>query len=152
MSRTILFLDFDGVLHPAGGTSAAGRFARLPLLEALLLEPAFLHVEIVVSSTWREAIPLARLRGLFPETLRGRVVDCTPQLDDADVEHPRYREIRAWLNRNPGIAAWAALDDSIAQFPDDKRERAVFTDPTTGLDDAAIAALRALLSADRGPR
>ena len=60
----------------------------------------------------------------------------------------------ATLNESGGqhTTAWAALDDSIAQFPDDKRERAVFTDPTTGLDDAAIAALRALLSADRGPR
>lgn len=149
MNRTILFLDFDGVLHPAGGVAPASRFSRLPLLEALLVEPEFAHVEIVVSSTWREAIPLARLRGLFPETLRGRVVDCTPQLDDPDVEHPRYREIRAWLNRNPGVAAWAALDDSIAQFPDDRRERAVFTDPATGLDAGAIVALRALLARSR---
>ena len=73
----------------------------------------------------------------------------TPQLDDPDVEHPRYHEIRAWLNRNPGIAAWAALDDSIAQFPEDKRERAVFTDPATGLDADAISALRALLAQAR---
>lgn len=149
MARTILFLDFDGVLHPAGGISPARRFERLPLLEALLFEPDCAHVEIVISSTWREAMPLARLRGLFPESLRGRVVDGTPQLDDPDVEHPRYREIRAWLNRNPGIAAWAALDDSIAQFPEDKRERAVFTDPATGLDAGAISALRALLAQAR---
>ena len=146
MSRTILFLDFDGVLHPAGGVSTAGRFAKLPLLEALLVEPAFAHVEIVISSTWREAYPLARLRGLFPDTLRARVVDCTPQLDDPDVEHPRYREIRAWLNRNPGVAAWAALDDSIAQFPADKRERAVFTDPMRGLQEPDLDALRRLLA------
>jgi hypothetical protein len=43
----ILFLDFDGVLHPKGG--GGPRCTKMALLEALLREPVATHVEIVVS-------------------------------------------------------------------------------------------------------
>jgi len=54
-SQFVLFLDFDGVLHPQGGGAAGPRFSQLPLLEAWLREPDHARVGIVISSTWREA-------------------------------------------------------------------------------------------------
>jgi len=145
-TNTVLFLDFDGVLHPKGGVSATGRFSRLPFLEALLVEPAMADVEIVIASTWREAYSLPQLRGLFPAALQGRILDVTPQLDDTDSNYLRYREIRAWLNRHPKVERWAVLDDAEDEFPPDKRERAVCTDPRVGLTKDGVIALRRLLA------
>lgn len=145
-SKTILFLDFDGVLHPKGVASDFGCFSRLPLLDALLLEAGLTHVEVVITSTWREAYSLPKLRGFFPVTLQSRVVDVTPQLDDTDSEYQRYREIRAWLNRHPEVEGWAELDDAKDEFPPHKGERAVFTDPHVGLTEDGVIALRRLLT------
>jgi hypothetical protein len=46
----ILFLDFDGVLHPAPQPGQGGeeRFISLPLLEKVLR--ALPHVDVVISS------------------------------------------------------------------------------------------------------
>jgi len=62
--RKIIFLDFDGVLHPDG----VGLFSRLPLLESFLSRMP--EAEIVVSSTWREDHTLDELRQFVftPET------------------------------------------------------------------------------------
>ena len=53
----ILFLDFDGVLHPEGEDhifKGGVDFCFLPRLEALLRE--FPQVKIVISSSWREQL------------------------------------------------------------------------------------------------
>jgi hypothetical protein len=140
----VLFLDFDGVLHPVGG--GVKQFTRLPLLEAFLREPAFADASVVVSSTWRELHSLKKLQAFFSEDLRARVVGVTPVPDEYDSEHERYEEIRAWLEANPGVAAWAALDDGVDGFPAHHRKRVVFTDPALGLQDADIEALKRLLA------
>jgi hypothetical protein len=139
----ILFLDFDGVLHPKGTTGA--KLVHRPLLEAFLREPVCGDVGVVISSTWREAIPLEKLRRLFSADIQPRIVGCTPVLEDTDVDYPRYTEIRAWLNGNPQVKRWAALDDSADEFPDSARMHAVFTDPGVGLDASLIDVLRAVL-------
>jgi hypothetical protein len=139
----ILFLDFDGVLHPVGG--GVKQFSQLPLLEALLREPGFEGVRVVVSSTWREVHPLKRLQQFFPADLRERVIGVTPVLDEYDSEHERYEEIRAWLDGHPEFARWAALDDDIEGFPAHHRKRAMFTDPETGLKAGDLDGLRLLL-------
>lgn len=55
----ILFLDFDGVLHPEGEDhilNGGVDFCFLPRLESLLRE--FPHVKIVISSSLARASPL----------------------------------------------------------------------------------------------
>ena len=144
--KTVLFLDFDGVLHPAGAHRGSGHLSRLPLLEALLREPAHQDVEIVVSSTWREAHSVARLRAFFSEDLRVRIFGATPVLDEYDSEHERYEEIKAWLDQHPDRVAWAALDDDLEGFPSHRRKTVVFTDPAVGLTENDLVALRRLLA------
>jgi hypothetical protein len=145
---SILFLDFDGVLHPVGGNADGNPFGQLPLLEALLREPALAEVKIVVSSTWREAYSMARLRQIFAPDMRGRVIDVTPSVDDYDGPHRRCWEIRAWLALHPEVEHWTVLDDNVSGFPRDWHPHAVFTDSYRGLVRHDIARLRTHLAGD----
>jgi hypothetical protein len=145
MSASVLFLDFDGVLHPKG--AGVEHFSCRPLLEALLLEAACAPVAVVVTSTWREAYSLQKLREFFCVDLRARIIGVTPVLEDLDSDHLRYREIRAWLNRNPQVKRWVAVDDDRDGFPEAQHGRAVLTNPATGLTAADVTRLRAQLTA-----
>ncbi len=143
--NVVLFLDFDGVLHPRGGAAAGERFSKRPFLEALLRESCLQHVVIVISSTWREAYSLKSLVGVFSEDIQPRVIGATPILDDSATDYLRYREIREWLNKHPVISRWVALDDAVEDFPHGRRMNVVFTDPDVGLEQEAINSLRRLL-------
>ena len=145
MTRTILFLDFDGVLHPTGVDDLKQPFCRLPLLEAMLREPRYAAVEIVVSSTWREVYSLPRLRSVFAPDMRNRVVDITPTLDDYDGPYARCLEIKAWLALHPEVERYVALDDMVSGFPERWHRNVVFTDGATGLCESDLPALRAML-------
>ncbi|WP_374416067.1 HAD domain-containing protein, partial [Ectopseudomonas oleovorans] len=59
----ILFLDIDGVLHP-DPPQPDQRLRSLPRLVAILRD--FPHVEVVISSLWREHLTLNQLREIFP--------------------------------------------------------------------------------------
>ena len=142
---SILFLDFDGVLHPAGARRNTGDLERLPLLENLLREPAHAAVRIVISSTWREAYSLERLRALFSADIQSRVVGVTPVLDEYDSDYNRYEEIKAWLDAHPRIERWVALDDDVEGFPSHRRSKVVFTKSGVGLSEESVVLLRQAL-------
>jgi len=75
----ILFLDFDGVLHPEGEDhilNGGADFCFLPRLEALLRE--FPHVNIVISSSWREQLLYETLLKPFSSDIRDRILGATP--------------------------------------------------------------------------
>lgn len=62
----LLFLDFDGVLHPqydGEPTPVSELFCHLPRFESILQD--FPSVEIVISSTWRNQFTLEELRSRF---------------------------------------------------------------------------------------
>lgn len=143
--HSVLFLDFDGVLHPTGGNASGAPFGRLPLLEAMLRETRCAAVRIVVSSTWREAYSLSRLRSVFAPDLRARVIDVTPTLDDYDGAYARWHEIRAWLALHPEVERYAALDDMVSGFPVEQHRHVAFTDGSTGLREADLVAVRKML-------
>lgn len=106
----ILFLDFDGVLHPAQGGEL---FSSLPLLEGVLRDAA--HVRIVISSTWREVHTLDEIRMFFSADLRDRVVGVTPLRIPARAvsrrlaKFRRHAECWAWLGERG--EQWLALDE-----------------------------------------
>jgi hypothetical protein len=129
--RKILFLDFDGVLHPHG----ACPFSRLPLLEQYLLKMT--EIEIVVSSSWRQDQSLEQLRNYFPVSLRKKVFDTTPTLDNVHNPGGRQREIEAYLasaGLNSTNTSWVALDDMPFLF-DDGCPFLITVDPNKGFTD-----------------
>ena len=69
----LLFLDFDGVLHP---THFAGEdpFNRVHLLEETLEGS---NIEIVISSSWRFTHSLEKLQKLLPNSISSLVIGVT---------------------------------------------------------------------------
>ena len=125
----ILFLDFDGVLHPA--SQAGPRFTGVPLLASWLAE--WPGVDVVVSSSWREVHTMHELVDLLGPRIGPRVVGRTPQPRRSDLDwsaHPthgrarpvylRQAEIQAWLASSwQPDRAWVALDDMPCLFEPD---------------------------------
>ncbi len=134
VSPFVLFLDFDGVLHPR----TSGTCRHLPALEQVLQRHP--HVQVVVSSTWKHQNTLEDLRGWFSPHLQHRVVDVTPDVSPCAFQ--RQVEIQAWLDHHPA-QHWLALDDEPALYRPNC-PWLLLTDPTTGLtsDDLKNLELR----------
>lgn len=143
----ILFLDFDGVLHPECQLSQRGEipdFCLLPRLETLL--GAFPHVRIVISSSWREHKTLDELRRPFSADIAARIIGATalpaPGAKSSYTPARREREIVAWLEAHGGLdQPWVALDDAEWQF-DRCLDHLVVCGSFFGFDDEAERALR----------
>lgn len=144
----MLFLDFDGVLHPINGPA----FSRLPLLEAWLRQRTDLG--IVISSSWREHMSSQRLAELFSPDLRQRLVGATPVLSTREWHRApgrvRHTEVLAWLDQNQGIKEWGILDDQALLFPPGL-DRLVITDGRMGLAPKDLRRLEVVLAIRRQP-
>lgn len=104
----VLFLDFDGVTHPEG-ISSAPLFGRLPAIESVLRRHP--TVRVVISSSWRLARPLDALQKLFSPSIAPRVIGKTPCIEDGQ-SFTRHRECLSWLSLNATVwTPWVALDD-----------------------------------------
>lgn len=140
----ILFLDFDGVLHPEPLYDESQLFCRLPMLEDCL--SAFPEVSIVISSTWRDLRTLDELRELFSQEIGSRIVGTTPSWRDipeivATIGYQRHAEIEGWL-RQAGVPweKWVAIDDKPWLFKP-FLSNLVVCDTAVGLDEHSIQAL-----------
>ncbi|HYD61693.1 MAG TPA: HAD domain-containing protein [Noviherbaspirillum sp.] len=144
----ILFLDIDGVLHPAICHRETDLLCHRLLLEDVLR--ACPHVDIVISSTWRESRTLAQLQALFSPDIGARIVGVTPQWQDLQDEasmgsYVRQAEIEAWLRQaSRAWEPWVALDDQPWLFKP-FLPHLVRSDPATGLTAEVCAALHAKL-------
>jgi hypothetical protein len=140
----ILFLDFDGVLHPA--VNGEPDFCRLPLLWEILR--ACPHVDIVLSTSWRELYCQDDLVQLVTrgggEDLAHRFIGSTPSfLREKNVTYLWHRntEILTWLEGNGcSHRAWLAVDDTARWFPKNS-PRCYLTNPKTGLTEADVTAI-----------
>lgn len=151
----ILFLDFDGVMHPSG-TREHETFSRMPLLAEALRGPLE-AVRVVVSSDWRLVFGLEILRQHFPVDLRSRVVGCTPDETRATsrawgamaVDHPRQAQAMTWLARNTGTTRypWVALDDRSDWFLPGER-RLVVVAANVGLQPHHLMQVSEVLKAE----
>ena len=134
----ILFLDFDGVLHPVVRSKDA--FCRLPLLAAWLQE--WPGVDVVVSSSWRALVPQRELVDLLGLVVGQRVVGCTPDLPRPTLRRfclaEREQEIGMWLEISwEPQRPWVALDDwALLFFPDSPR--LVLCDDLEGITPAVL--------------
>lgn len=162
----ILFLDFDGVLHPAEVYRKAGQFLCAqplfcwadPLIECL---HGRAHVQIVISSTWPRVLGFQRARDHLPKPLRERVIGAT--WHSAMRRHPegehllvhnwydqatRYEQILRWVTHAEiSSRDWVALDDQPTGWPSDEINL-IRIDPALGLSDPT--AIRALAQALEG--
>lgn len=149
----LLFLDFDGVLHPENYPDAdsGADLCHLPRLEAVLRE--FPDVDIVVSSMWRERMTLDQLRSFFAPDIQSRVIGVTPLPDRVHGYAPahREREIVAWLAQHGRESDdWVALDDADWQF-ENHQHRLVVCSPLEGLNAESELALRKHLARTAPP-
>ncbi|HJV52403.1 MAG TPA: HAD domain-containing protein [Noviherbaspirillum sp.] len=134
----ILFLDFDGVLHPFHRPQ--GALELLPDFERVMRD--YPQVDIVISSSWREGYSLEELRAFFSEDIAARVVDVTPVLPITGHLFVREAEIAAW-RKATGRAAepWVAIDDCALFFSPDCAHL-VLVDPRVGFNAVAERVLR----------
>jgi hypothetical protein len=114
MAERLLFLDFDGVLHP-NHCAEEVYFSRMPLLMN------FLHsvdrdLGVVISSSWRHHHTYEELLAFLPEPASRRIVGATGAAFIG--KYARYQEIRAFLADYRGWLDWRALDDSAWEFPE----------------------------------
>ena len=146
----IVFLDFDGVTHPAT-CQVDALFGRLPLIEAVLRE--FDAPRIVISSSWRVFHTLGEMREFFSADMAERVIDVTPvleRLDDGWLPDPSQRferqwECEAWLQRNHLQGTpWLALDDWPYGF-EPQCPHLLRTDPDQGFGPGDAPRLRAMI-------
>lgn len=116
----VLFLDFDGVMHPEF-CHESKHFVHLETFETVMR--AALHVDLVISSTWRYKRSLEELKALFSEDVAARIIGTTPfyaQLTDVPDTlqgFEREAECRSWLLQHGRAAQkWLALDDRSWNF------------------------------------
>ena len=156
----ILFLDYDGVLHP----DAAYLVNRRPVLRAegklfmwanVLVDVLadYPHVSIVLSTSWARELRFSRARDYLPPDLRSRVIGATwhsvmgihPE-GGYRLERPtwwdeatRYQQIRRYVDR-ARLTTWVAVADHPEGWADDDRHRLIQTDSMTGLSAPTVLA------------
>jgi hypothetical protein len=134
----MLFLDFDGVLHPVPGCREdIELFAYAPLLEAAL-EP-HPDVRIVLSTSWVEGFGYEVSQECLPESLQQRVIGSTyhsrMKRDMRPEWHAmltRYAQIANYVKRH-AVTRWLALDDDDTGWPPGQRRNLVRTPGRFGL-------------------
>ena len=136
----LLFLDFDGVLHP---TDFAGEapFSRAALLEETLTQHS---PKIVIASSWRFTHNLDKLQKTVPAFISSLIIGTTGEAVIG--KHPRFTEIQRYLNTY-GPADWRALDDSYWEFPK-PCPNLIKCNPNTGILDRQIQELNQWLRVD----
>lgn len=157
----ILFLDYDGVLHPDAAYVVKGRpvlkaegelFMWAPILvEALDDQP---HVKIVLSTSWAREFGFSRARRWLPAEIRDRVIGATwhsfmgrhtKGLHRIHTtwwdEVTRYDQIKRYVDRARLGDNWLAVDDKPEGWDDADLDNLVHVDGDTGLSDPAMQAL-----------
>lgn len=110
MSKKVLFLDFDGVLHPTLAQPSALFIHCARLAEVIRHYP----VKIVISSSWRFHFSKKEILAKLPDELCEAVIGVT---GDAYVgKFARWHEIHQYI-KNYRVTDWRALDDSSFEFP-----------------------------------
>lgn len=146
MAAPILFLDFDGVLHPGKAhlidgkvvlkQADVGLFAWAEILEELLApHPA---VQIMLSTSWVEVFGLDDARDFLPDALSRRVIGATwtKRVRNEWKRCSRFEQIRRAAFREK-IDRWIAVDDDVRDWPASWAERLVAADSDLGLSAQA---------------
>jgi hypothetical protein len=142
----LIYLDFDGVLHPSAvwyeygmrepRLRASGHelFESLPVLEAAIARyPA---LKIVLSTTWVQTFGFDQARERLTEALQLRVIGATYNPDSPDAW--RFSRMRRYdtialdvARRKP--ARWLAVDDDALGWPASESEALALVPAALGL-------------------
>lgn len=145
----VLFLDFDGVLHPDavflsrhGPTlrSEGELFMWVPALVEIL--DSFPTVSLVLSTSWVRHLGFKRATAFLPSVLNERVIGATwhssMAKDWADESkwdgRTRYDQISRYASRAQ-LSHWLSLDDDAQGWGTTASHRLIACDPTRGLGD-----------------
>ena len=139
MSKKVLFLDFDGVLHPT--THGSALLSQLPLLESALEGRDY---TMVISSSWRFHLEMEDLKKHFSSAVQNKIIGITGEAYIG--AYARFHEINAYAMQH-GIANWRALDDSYWEFPQDCSQL-IRCNPNSGLTQREVKVLSEWLSED----
>ena len=148
-TEMLIFLDYDGVLHPDAvyrrlnghiELRAPGElFMWAPVLnEALAPYP---DLSIVLSTSWVRELGFRRALAFLPAHLAGRVIGATwhsamSTTTDGIIawdQQSRYDQISAHLSRRAIAMPWLAIDDDVVEWPSGQHQNLVQTDPMLGL-------------------
>lgn len=157
----VLFLDFDGVLHPNAAYLIKGRptlkttgelFMWAPILAESLADMP--DVQIVLSTSWARVLSFNRARRWLPPGLRERVIGATWHSGMAyksdgfrDINFDtwwdtasRYQQIKRYVS-HARLTHWVAVDDEADGWDDDDLDKLIHTNGNTGLSDPSTQAL-----------
>lgn len=123
----IVFLDFDGVLHPLRANEHEKfRPEAIQSVNRILDE---LEANIVLSTAWRMDFGIEKFNAWFKK----RIMDSTPVHElDLKMENPRFHEVMDYLKVHEWLhIPWIAIDDKRLHYP--VNSPAYITDPKVGL-------------------
>lgn len=162
----IIFLDFDGVLHPdevfrtRQGPQlrcAGGLFMWSSILEGELED--FPDVQLVLSTSWVKELGFSRAKKRLPEGLQARIIGSTWHSSMSNVwadqvwweQASRHQQILRYATRAKA-QKWIAIDDDAQGWASHDRDRLLLADRQLGLTTPGLMqALRAKLLADEDP-
>ena len=125
----ILFLDFDGVLHPMSGHQHF-KNECIAILSELLDE--YPYIQVAITSSWREDKSLDELCDLLGPVIGRRVIGTTPIINEPFLKYVRYNEVMDYLKfSNLENTPWVALNDELGNYP--PTAPVILTDRSKGL-------------------
>lgn len=145
----IIYLDFDGVLHPDAVYSSRNKPLELRapgelFMHAKILEDAlafYPESKIILSTSWVRMLGYERTLKKMPPKLKDCVIGATWHKSmrqgnqDPHSWMTRYEQILAHVNRN-GISKWLAIDDlhsGTEDWPAEHLNKLVLTEQDKGL-------------------
>lgn len=156
----ILFLDFDGTLHPnwtfhqRSGRQVAVPYSGPWLIEAPILEsiikPYSERIDIVIASWWAYTRSITEISNLLPCGVASRIVGSIWLPGELgryrEESMSRYRSIQLWLDHHGVDSAgdWIALDDDDRDWPPERRDHLVHANGTLANPEVQAALLRSL--------
>ena len=137
----LLFLDFDGVLHPLY-SPIDKHFTNLKFFEESIRQ--YSNISIVISSSWRHHHTMDEIQAFFAVDIQRRIIDSTRHVEISKATN-RYDEIIDYLKHmNQTQCYWIAIDDARSEFPEDLRN-VVFCKPNLGFDEEAAKLLHQII-------
>lgn len=149
--KKILFLDYDGVLHPGNIWFVNGEFQLIqdeydqdeslslfcwaPILEKILCEvdPEG-QIDIVLSTSWSHRTGWRDASKRLPHELQKRVLGGT-----TGYQQPRGRQIEMYVeDMRLDNSHWIALDDDDYFWPERILHKLVRTDKELGISEASV--------------